>query len=49
MKRLYKQELGGCKLVSDNKRGYDDISISEEDAEKLQIIGRVVWAGGKVD
>lgn len=45
VKRLYKQELGGIVLQSDNK-SFKDIEIS--DIESVDVVGRVVWAGGKV-
>lgn len=48
VKRVYIQETGNVKLVSDNKRGFDDINYSEEEAKEIEFIGRVVWRGGEV-
>jgi len=48
VKRVYVQEMGNVNLVSDNKRGFDDIKFSEEEAKEIEFIGRVVWRGGEV-
>lgn len=47
VKRVYRQELGGLTLESDN-RSFKEISIAESDYSTIEIIGRVVWSGGKV-
>ncbi|WP_412778991.1 XRE family transcriptional regulator [Canicola haemoglobinophilus] len=40
-----KMKWDGVELVSDNKDEYPPIAISDEDAQNLQIIGRVVHIG----
>ena len=38
---------GGIKIKSDHP-AYDDEVISREEAERVDIVGRVVWTGGKL-
>lgn len=47
VKRVYKQELGGVALESDNK-SFKDMDFSEEETKEIEFIGRVVWRGGEV-
>lgn len=47
VKRVYRQELGGLTLESDNA-SFKEISITESSYSTIEIIGRVVWSGGKV-
>ncbi len=43
-KRLQKHFNGGVKLISDNKE-YDELVVSPQEIEQLQIVGKVVWVG----
>lgn len=47
VKRIFKQELGGVLLRSDNSV-YQDIALDQQSVDRLKIIGQVVWSGGKV-
>jgi hypothetical protein len=47
VKRIYFQEFGKISLRSDNPNFEPEV-IPEESISQLRIIGRVVWAGGKV-
>lgn len=48
VKRAYRQELGGLVLKSE-KNGYREVFVESNELQDLLIVGRVVWAGGKVD
>lgn len=47
IKRLQRMFDGGIKIKSDHP-AYDDEMISREEAERIDIVGRVVWTGGKL-
>ena len=47
IKRLQTMFDGGIKIKSDHP-AYDDEVISREEAERVDIVGRVVWTGGKL-
>ena len=47
VKRLQRTFDGGIKVKSDHS-AYDDEQISRDQAEGLEIVGRVVWTGGKL-
>lgn len=48
VKRLYKQELGGILLQSDNP-SFKEIIIDDDELNSFRVVGRVVWSAGKVD
>lgn len=45
VKRLFARLDGGIKVVSDNPE-YDDVEVTPDLMEHIQIIGRVVWQAG---
>jgi phage repressor protein C with HTH and peptisase S24 domain len=47
VKRVIRQETGDVSLESDNPK-FRPIDIKQDQLADLEIIGRVVWAGGKV-
>lgn len=47
VKKAFAQELGGLVLQS-TKEGFEPIKLSADELENVSILGRVVWAGGKV-
>lgn len=47
VKRVFKQDMGGVLLRSDNG-AYQDISLAESETGRLEIIGQVVWSGGRI-
>ncbi|RWT79250.1 LexA family transcriptional regulator [Aeromonas caviae] len=44
-KRLQKRVDGGVNIISDNKAGYETLSVLPNELESLSIIGKVVWLG----
>ncbi|MGS3185513.1 XRE family transcriptional regulator [Aeromonas taiwanensis] len=44
-KRLQKRVDGGVNIISDNKTGYETLSVLPNELESLSIIGKVVWLG----
>ena len=44
-KRLQKRVDGGVNIISDNKAGYETLSVLSNELESLSIIGKVVWLG----
>ena len=47
IKRIQRMLDGSLIVKSDNAR-YDTETVSEENAERLKIIGRVVWVGRRL-
>ena len=47
IKRLQRTFDGGVKIKSDHS-AYDDEQIPKPDVDRLDIVGRVVWTGGKL-
>lgn len=48
VKRLQTKIDGGVIVSSDNAGRYPAEEIRKEDAEKLKIVGRVIWRGGRM-
>lgn len=46
-KRVERQLDGSIRIISDNPK-YPPQVISDEDSKKLTVVGRVVWAGGRM-
>ncbi|MGS3174525.1 LexA family transcriptional regulator [Aeromonas sanarellii] len=44
-KRLQKRVDGGVNIISDNKTGYETLSVLPSELDSLSIIGKVVWLG----
>lgn len=44
VKRVQRHPDGSIKILSDNRALYDPIVLSKEEAAKIQVLGRVVWA-----
>ena len=44
-KRLQKRVDGGVNIISDNKTGYETLSVLPNELDSLSIIGKVVWLG----
>ena len=47
IKRVQRFMSGAMEIISDNQR-YKPESLTPEQAESVKVVGRVVWAGGKV-
>lgn len=48
IKRVQRFMSGAMKIISDNAAHYAAEDLTPEQAENVRVVGRVVWAGGKV-
>ncbi len=48
IKRVQRFMSGALKIISDNKVHYGTEELTPEQAADVKVVGRVVWAGGKV-
>ena len=48
IKRVQRYISGSMRIISDNSAHYGSEELTPEQAEHVKVVGRVVWAGGKI-
>ena len=48
IKRVQRYISGSMRIISDNSAHYGSEELTPDQAEQVKVVGRVVWAGGKI-